>query len=49
MYNADPEYAVIIAVVLGIVAGAANVGVMVLKEWASGAFSAYIFWLNGGF
>ena len=34
---------------VGIVAGAADVGLVALEEWASGAFSAYICWTNGGF
>ena len=32
-----------------IVSGAADVGVVALEEWSSGAFSAYICWLNVGF
>ena len=32
-----------------IVASAVHVVVVELKEWDSGYFSAYIFWLNGGF
>ena len=32
-----------------IVAGSADIGVVELKEFSSGYFSAYICWLNGGF
>ena len=32
-----------------IVVGTTDVGVVLLEEWASGAFSAYICWMNGGF
>ena len=33
----------------GILAGAVGVGLVVLEEWSCGAFSDYIFWMNGGF
>ena len=32
-----------------IVVDTTDVGVVALKEWASGAFSDYICWLNGCF
>ena len=32
-----------------IATGTSDVGVVALKEWSSGDFSAYICWLNGGF
>ena len=32
-----------------IVTGSRDVGLVALKEGKSGAFSAYICWLNGGF
>ena len=32
-----------------ILSGIVDVGVVALKQWGSGYFSAYICWLDGGF
>ena len=32
-----------------IIAGAADVVVLPLEDWSSGAFSDYIFWMDGDF
>ena len=42
------EPALVIASGGGIVAVAADVGVVMLDKWACRVFRAYIYWLNGG-